>query len=67
MRCTSCGWPLAEASMVSAHRTSEGVVRYQRCVCGRITIRLRPPSGTAGAAGTSAEVLAGSGGQRLAG
>jgi hypothetical protein len=73
MHCTTCGWPLAETSVVSAHRTSEGLVCYRRCVCGRITIRLRPPSRAAatGAAATSApvlaEVLAASGGQRLAG
>ncbi|HEY2096784.1 MAG TPA: hypothetical protein VGH72_10000 [Pseudonocardia sp.] len=54
MQCTACGWPLAETSVVSAHRTSEGLVCYQRCVCGRITIRLRPPRRAAG-------------GQRLAG
>ncbi|MDT7686434.1 MAG: hypothetical protein QOG57_6744 [Pseudonocardiales bacterium] len=71
MQCTACGWPLAETSVVSAHRTSEGLVCYRRCVCGRITIRLRPPRRAAGAASTSApapaEVLAASGGQRLAG
>jgi hypothetical protein len=48
MHCTACGWPLAETSVVSAHRTSEGLVCYQRCVCGRITIRLRRPRRAAG-------------------
>jgi hypothetical protein len=68
MRCTACGWPLAETQLVSAHRTSEGLVCYRRCVCGQITIRLRPPGGTAAGGSTApAEVLAASGGQQLAG
>jgi hypothetical protein len=32
-RCPRCGWPADDLS-ASAHRTSEGVVTYRRCVCG---------------------------------
>ena len=40
MSCPSCGWPTAEAEVVSRHCTSEGTVRYLRCVCGQVTIQL---------------------------
>jgi hypothetical protein len=40
MSCPSCGWPTAEAEVISRHRTSEGTVRYLRCVCGRMTIQV---------------------------
>jgi len=45
MSCPSCGWPTAEARVISRHRTSEGTVRYLRCVCGQVTIQaaLRRP------------------------
>jgi hypothetical protein len=40
MSCPSCGWPTAEAKVLSRHRTSEGVVYYLRCVCGQLTVRV---------------------------
>jgi hypothetical protein len=40
MRCAHCGWPVDEAQVVSTHRTSEGWVRYRRCVCGAVSIEL---------------------------
>jgi hypothetical protein len=40
MRCAHCGWPGAEAAVLSTHRTSEGWVRYRRCVCGVVSIEL---------------------------
>jgi hypothetical protein len=40
MSCPSCGWPTAETRVISRHRTSEGTVRYLRCVCGQVTIQL---------------------------
>ncbi|HTF52949.1 MAG TPA: hypothetical protein VK735_36350 [Pseudonocardia sp.] len=49
MRCTECGWPLAETELVSIHRTSEGFVSYRRCMCGRITIQLREQGASANA------------------
>jgi hypothetical protein len=51
MRCTECGWPLAETELVSTHRTSEGFVSYRRCMCGRITIQLREHWGSANPGG----------------
>jgi len=47
MGCAECGWPLAETELVSTHRTSEGVISYRRCMCGRITIQLREQGGAA--------------------
>jgi hypothetical protein len=44
MRC-ECGWPVAEARTESAHVTSEGWVRYRRCVCGAVLVEL--PAGPA--------------------
>nr|WP_198151262.1 hypothetical protein [Kibdelosporangium sp. MJ126-NF4]CEL13760.1 hypothetical protein [Kibdelosporangium sp. MJ126-NF4]CTQ99446.1 hypothetical protein [Kibdelosporangium sp. MJ126-NF4] len=32
--CSHCGWPLRDLPAASAHHTSQGVIRYQRCVCG---------------------------------
>ena len=40
MRCTRCGWPSDEAEVLSTHHTSEGWVRYRRCVCGNVAIEL---------------------------
>ncbi|SHK92056.1 hypothetical protein SAMN05443637_114126 [Pseudonocardia thermophila] len=40
MRCASCGWPTSEAKVLSTHRTSEGWVRYRRCMCGAVAIEL---------------------------
>ncbi|HLU55061.1 MAG TPA: hypothetical protein VKZ81_06335 [Pseudonocardia sp.] len=40
MRCTRCGWPSDEAAVLSTHRTSEGWVRYRRCICGDVSIEL---------------------------
>ena len=49
MRCAQCGWPSNEAAVLSTHQTSEGWVRYRRCVCGDVTIELvtlGPAAGT---------------------
>jgi hypothetical protein len=40
MRCAQCGWPTDEAKVLSTHRTSEGWVRYRRCMCGTVAIEL---------------------------
>lgn len=40
MRCARCGWPTDESTILSTHRTSEGWVRYRRCVCGTVAIEL---------------------------
>lgn len=39
-RCTRCGWPGTDARVLSTHPTSEGWVRYRRCVCGEVSIEL---------------------------
>lgn len=45
MRCARCGWPAEEARTESAHVTSEGWVRYRRCVCGAVFVeRPRGPA-----------------------
>jgi hypothetical protein len=59
VRCAQCGWPNDEAKVLSTHQTSQGWVRYRRCVCGSVTIELvtLAKAGTqvkpVGAAGTS--------------
>jgi hypothetical protein len=40
MLCKHCGWPANEASVLSTHRTSQGWVRYRRCICGTMSIEL---------------------------
>jgi hypothetical protein len=40
MRCAHCGWPGEESRVLSTHHTSEGWVRYRRCVCGSVSIQL---------------------------
>jgi hypothetical protein len=40
MRCARCGWPGSEAPVLSTHPTSEGWVRYRRCICGAVSIEL---------------------------
>ena len=40
MRCARCGWPSDEAVVLSTHHTSQGWVRYRRCMCGDLTIEL---------------------------
>jgi hypothetical protein len=40
MRCAHCGWPGAEAAVLSTHHTSDGWVRYRRCICGVVSIEL---------------------------
>ncbi|MFI2026682.1 hypothetical protein [Streptomyces buecherae] len=41
-------WPLAEpVRVVSRHRTTEGVVVYARCVCGRLRVWVEPRGGAA--------------------
>jgi hypothetical protein len=34
--CAQCGWPVCDAGpwRASAHPTSDGTLRYLRCVCG---------------------------------
>jgi hypothetical protein len=49
MQCAGCGWPVAEARTESAHVTSEGWVRYRRCVCGAVFVEL-PTGATPGTA-----------------
>ncbi|WP_019630183.1 hypothetical protein [Actinomadura atramentaria] len=39
--CPSCPRRAAASDVESAHLTSEGVVRYRRCVCGARWIDLR--------------------------
>lgn len=39
-RCASCGWPVAEAVLLSSHDTSQGVLRYRQCTCGRLLVEL---------------------------
>jgi hypothetical protein len=49
MRCARCGWPGDEATVLSTHHTSQGWVRYRRCVCGNVAIELvtlGPAAGT---------------------
>jgi hypothetical protein len=36
--CPPCGRSSSEISLVSAHRTSEGVLEYRRCRCGTISM-----------------------------
>ena len=40
MRCAQCGWPVDETAVLSTHHTSEGWVRYRRCVCGAVAIEM---------------------------
>lgn len=49
MRCARCGWPSDEAVVLSTHHTSQGWVRYRRCVCGDVTIELVTLDPTVGA------------------
>jgi hypothetical protein len=48
MRCERCGWPADEATVLSTHPTSQGWVRYRRCVCGTLSIQLVTPGGSSG-------------------
>ena len=48
MRCARCGWPNDEAVVLSTHHTSQGWVRYRRCVCGNVAIELVTLAGAAG-------------------
>lgn len=48
MRCTRCGRPAAETTTLSSHITSEGWVRYRRCVCGAVVVERTPPVTTDG-------------------
>jgi hypothetical protein len=37
--CPRCGWPTAEPfEVVSRHVTSEGVIIWSRCACGRLQV-----------------------------
>ncbi len=40
MRCPRCGWPSEEMTVLSTHPTSQGWIRYRRCVCGAVSIEL---------------------------
>lgn len=40
MRCAQCGWPSEDATVLSTHHTSQGWIRYRRCVCGAVSIQL---------------------------
>ena len=40
MQCTRCGWPSDEATVLSTHHTSQGWIRYRRCMCGTVSIEL---------------------------
>lgn len=40
MACPHCAWPTSEARVLSAHPTSDGMVRYLRCPCGQVTIQV---------------------------
>lgn len=40
MRCAHCEWPTDEMRVLSTHHTSQGWVRYRRCVCGVVSIEL---------------------------
>ena len=57
MRCARCGWPTEEAKVLSTHSTSEGRVRYRRCVCGTMSVQLVT---LGGGSGTVAAPVAGS-------
>jgi hypothetical protein len=46
MRCERCGWPSAGATVLSTHHTSQGSVRYRRCVCGMLSIELATLNGS---------------------
>ncbi|MHA6629309.1 hypothetical protein ACU61A_28065 [Pseudonocardia sichuanensis] len=48
MRCAQCGWPSDETEVLSTHPTSQGWVRYRRCVCGRVAIEVVSPGGAGG-------------------
>jgi transcriptional regulator NrdR family protein len=52
MRCAQCGWPSDETKVLSTHHTSEGWVRYRRCVCGAVSIQLITLEGREGAYAT---------------
>jgi len=37
--CPTCGWPTGEPyEVISHHRTSEGVITWSRCPCGRLQV-----------------------------
>jgi hypothetical protein len=37
--CPRCGWPTAEPfEVVSRHVTSEGMIVWSRCACGRLQV-----------------------------
>ena len=38
--CNGCGRSATTAATESSHSTSEGLVRYRRCVCGRRWVEL---------------------------
>ncbi|WP_219419431.1 hypothetical protein [Pseudonocardia nigra] len=61
MRCRHCGWPEQEPyEVVSRHVTSQGVIVYSRCACGRLQVRrhdrvvLQARTPTPGVAGPAA-------------
>lgn len=53
--CPACGFTLAANSTTSVHRSSEGLVRYLRCLCGlRIVSLAGKVIGSAGSSDFSA-------------
>jgi hypothetical protein len=38
LRCGRCGRSLEDAAVASVHRTSDGLVGYRQCACGRISV-----------------------------
>ena len=41
--CPGCSWPDSDVyEIVSRHLTSDGVVTYSRCACGRMQVRFQP-------------------------
>ena len=48
MSCPQCGWPTDESTVLSTHHTSQGWIRYRRCVCGTVSIQLVTLDGSAG-------------------
>lgn len=45
--CQQCGWPDTEPyQTVSRHTTTEGLIVYTRCACGRLHVRRHAPGQT---------------------
>lgn len=59
MTCPQCGWPTEEATVLSTHHTSQGWIRYRRCVCGTVSIQLVTLDDRSGTRARSVAVAAG--------